>query len=80
MEVKTLGLHNIVDLNYLAEEVLHELRTGGYKYDDEGNYLAHSMTPEELSAKIEEFVKEAQNNNYLEFTKEELIRYIKDNY
>lgn len=37
MQTRIIGKDDIENLNYLAEEVLMQLRYEGYRYDDEGN-------------------------------------------
>ena len=37
MQVKIIGKDDIEELNYLAEEVLMQLRFEGYRFDDKGN-------------------------------------------
>jgi hypothetical protein len=73
MRVETLGLHDIDDLNYLAEEILIELRHNGFLYDEEGNKC--HFTKEELYSKNEEFIKNA-NENYLDFSDNETLKNI----
>jgi hypothetical protein len=75
MEVKSLGFHDIDDLNYLAEEVLLELRHNVYLYDEEGNGLRFLITSEERFSKLKEFQGEI-SNNYLEFKGNETLKNI----
>lgn len=37
MKVKIIGKDDIEGLNYLAEEILMQLRFEGYRFDNEGN-------------------------------------------
>ena len=37
MQVKIIGKDDIEGLNYLAEEILMQLRFEGYRFDNEGN-------------------------------------------
>lgn len=75
MQQKILGLHDIEDLSYLAEEVLQEIRFNGYRYDDEGNTIFSSMSEEEITSKCVEFLEDSKNN-YLEFRDNEVLKKI----
>ena len=76
MRTKKLGLNDIEELNYLAEEVLVRLRYEFYQYDDEGNDLylligdetnKTQMREKRLKA-METWEKEKVHNNHpLEF-------------
>lgn len=75
MRTKKLGLNDIEDLNFLAEEVLVGLRYEFYRYDDEGSDLYppvdDEITRNEIGEKrlkaLMDWEKKKENNHPLEF-------------
>ena len=66
MNFKTLYIEDLEDLNYLAEEVLHDIRFHGYLYNDDGKDISDTCRckPELL----EEHMKLIENSQFpLEF-------------
>ncbi len=57
MEYTILTLNDLEDLNFLAEDVLHEIRFNGYRYTEDGEYIQFS--PEEGLTKMNEFIENA---------------------
>ena len=74
MQKIILGLHDVDELNYLAEEVLQEVIYCGYKYDDDGNYIYSSILKEKTGTYEEIF--QNINNSYLEFKDNEVLKRI----
>lgn len=72
MDSKKIGINDIEDLNYLAEEVVVGLRYDGFNFDEEGkNIYMERPSDEEALQKITEWYE--KKNNPLEFrTNEEL--------
>ncbi len=68
---KKLGLNDIEDLNFLAEEVLINLRFEGYRYDDDGNDLYPPLSDDEKRKErvkaMESWIEKMENNHPLEF-------------
>ncbi len=71
MQTTILGLNDIEDLNYLAEEVLIRLRYEAYRYDENGDEKAFSKTEnsphEERSEAVIEWAEKVKHNHPLSF-------------
>ena len=74
MKYKVLTLNDLEDLNFLAEDVLHELRFHPYMYTDDGDYNSHYDAKERMElqellideVKQSRFPLEFRNNKMLE--------------
>lgn len=66
MSREPISLSDIKSLDFLAEDVLHEMRFSGYCYDENGNHLF--PTGDKLAALATEYWDEIENN-ILEFRK-----------
>ncbi len=79
MQAKVLGLNDIEDLNYLAEEVLMQLRFEGYRYDENGDEKAFAKSEngshKERTKEMIEWIEMLEHNHPLSFRgNEELMK------
>lgn len=79
MQAKVLGLNDIEDLNYLAEEVLMQLRFEGYRYDENGDEKAFAKSEngshKERTKEMIEWIEMVEHNHPLSFRgNEELMK------
>lgn len=73
MKIQKLGLHDIVELNDLAEKVLTSFRLIGWHYDDEGNYLQSDSSNEQMNNLLKECYEILQYD-WLDFKRNEILR------
>lgn len=64
MKFEKIGIHDLELLDFLVEDIIHELRFKGYFYDEEGRYICEEWS-EEWGEKAVEWVK--KEDNYLDF-------------
>ena len=63
MNREPIALNDIKSLDFLAEDILHEMRFNGCSYDESGNLIEHD---DMYWARYEDYIKHAENN-ILEF-------------
>lgn len=59
MNREPINLSDIKSPDFLAEDVLHEMRFNGCNYDENGEWIEHN---DRYLAHYEEYIKNAENN------------------
>ena len=71
MNREPIALSDIKSLDFLAEDILHEIRFNGCNFDENGEWIEHDK--ETYLTRYEEYIENAENN-ILEFRKSHIIK------